>query len=57
MIPSPKGDLQWEMDFPKIFADLFEAILGAVYKDSGKELEKTRKIVLNAMEETICKKF
>jgi dsRNA-specific ribonuclease len=57
MIPSPKGNLQWEMDYPKVFADLFEAILGAVYKDSGKDLEKTRKVVLDAMEETICKKF
>ncbi|XP_046653280.1 endoribonuclease dcr-1-like [Daphnia pulicaria] len=53
MIPSPKGNLQWEMDYPKVFADLFEAILGAVYKDSGKDLENTRKVVLDAMEETI----
>ncbi len=45
------------MDYPKVFADVFEAVLGAVYKDSGKDLEFTRKVVLDAMEDTIGNKF
>jgi hypothetical protein len=33
MIPSSKGDLKWEMDYPKVFADVFEVVLDAVYSE------------------------
>jgi hypothetical protein len=33
MIPSSKGDLKWEMDYPKVFADVFETVLDAVYSE------------------------
>lgn len=41
------------VDVPKALGDVFEALIGAIYLDSGKDLNVTWKIVYNLMKEEI----
>lgn len=43
------------MSLPKMFADVFEALVAAVFLDSGKDLQKTRDVFLGPLLDTVGK--
>ncbi|KAG8298082.1 deoxyribonuclease I activity protein [Homalodisca vitripennis] len=43
------------VDVPKSLGDIFEALIGAIYLDSGKNLDVTWKVVYNLMKDEIDK--
>lgn len=45
------------MEYPKAYADVFEAVLSTIHMDCGKDTRIARKVVLQTMEEKIGKKF
>jgi dsRNA-specific ribonuclease len=40
--------------YPKKFADMFEALMGAVFVDSGKNLNLLSNVLLDLMQNGIC---
>lgn len=49
--------LSEHIDVPKILGDLFESVIGAVYLDSGKNLQTVWKVVYRIMHKEIGKCF
>uniref|UniRef100_A0A1B6DNE2 Uncharacterized protein n=1 Tax=Clastoptera arizonana TaxID=38151 RepID=A0A1B6DNE2_9HEMI len=43
------------VDIPKVLGDVFESLIGAIYLDSGKDMNVTWKILYNLMKDEIAK--
>ncbi|EFX65975.1 hypothetical protein DAPPUDRAFT_263860 [Daphnia pulex] len=53
VISSSEGVRALDIDYPKIYADSFEALIGALRIDCEREDREIRKVILNLMDDTI----
>ncbi|EFX64071.1 hypothetical protein DAPPUDRAFT_118569 [Daphnia pulex] len=55
IISSSEGDRAFDIDYPKVYADAFESLIGALRIDCEREDKVIRKVVLNLMGDVIAK--
>ncbi|EFX74690.1 hypothetical protein DAPPUDRAFT_251609 [Daphnia pulex] len=55
IISSSEGDRVFDIDYPKVYADAFETLIGALLRDCEREDKVIRKVVLNLMGDVIVK--